>query len=200
MKVCSMTYADLEYWVKNKAKPGDLAYYHANNFVYTYHYTKPDDSPKWCMWSDMEKLQEYLSDFGLIDKCLKEINKLKVEDTTVNKRCDNCKYWVKVAGVQPYCAQDKHFGMYVPGFVSCSEHEPKEERSTPFDNLKFYLKDASTGELDIKYICEDCGKIEDKPFHWWLRLPMFTNGKASVKRPGYYFRCEDCDKKKDGKI
>ena len=97
MRVCSMTYTDLEYWVKNKAKPGDLAYYHANNFVYTYHYTKPDDNPKWCMWSDMEKLQEYLSDFGLIDKCLKEINKLKVEDATVNKRCENCKYFKSIS-------------------------------------------------------------------------------------------------------
>lgn len=116
----------------------------------------------------------------------------------MNKRCDNCKYWVKVAGVQPYCAQDKHFGMYVPGFVSCSEHEPKEKQRNPFDGMKFYLKDKDTGELSINYICEDCGKeMQEAPDKWQLVLPL---NNRSIKVPGYHFFCTDCYKKKETKI
>ena len=117
----------------------------------------------------------------------------------MSKSCENCKYWHCGANIS-FCKHNDQVGIIVPKFTSCAKHELKEERSTPFDNIKLYLKDASTGELDIKYVCEDCGKVEDKPFHWWLRLPMVTNGKTSVKRPGYYFRCEECDKKKDGNI
>ena len=189
--VYRMKYEELNDWVKNKAQPGDIAYYFDRRTEqnYLYSYKGPDDNPYWRLVFN-EVINKYL---------VEEIDKLKIDNITVSKRCENCKYWAKVAGVQPYCTHDKHVGMYVPGFTSCPEHEPKEERSTPFDNLKFYLKDTSTGELDIKYICEDCGKIEDKPFHWWAVLSVHRSGKAS-KRPGYHFRCEECDKKKDGKI
>ena len=200
MKVCSMTYADLEYWVKNKAKPGDLAYYHANNFVYTYHYTKPDDNPKWCMWSDMEKLQEYLSDFGLIDKCLKEIIKLKIEDATVYKRCENCKHWHWGGDTNiSFCTHDEQKCIIVPKFTCCAKYEPKEKKSTPFDGVKLYLIDDKSGELGIKYVCEDCGKLMDEPGHWWFTMPVGLYGKPS-RNPGFHFRCEECDKKKDGKV
>ena len=192
MKVCCMALDELREWVKNKPEKGDVAYCknHHDEREYMYVYTGPDPNPTWVMQED------------LVNKCLEEINKLKIEDTTVNKRCENCKHWHYggLGANLSFCKQDDQVGILVPKFTCCDKHEPKEERSTPFDNLKFYLKNASTGELDIKYICEDCGKIEDKPFHWLLRLPMVTNGKASVKRPGYYFRCEECDKKKDGKI
>ena len=190
MKIYRMSLEDLDIWVKDKAEVSDVAVgidYHTGR-EYWYVYKGPDPNPAW--WAVQEET---------INKYLEEVNKLKVEDTTVNKKCENCRYFDFVSGLS-YCKHKDQAGTWVPKFTCCDKHEPKEERSTPFDNMKFYLKDASTGELDIKYICEDCGKIEDKPFHWWLRLPMVTNGKASVKRPGYYFRCEECDKKKDGKI
>jgi hypothetical protein len=36
----------------------------------------------------------------------------------------------------------------------------------PFDNLKFFIKNQENGELEVKYICEDCGKVMEAPFHW----------------------------------
>lgn len=201
MKVYSIKYSALEYWVKNKAKPGDLAYYYANNgefdeFVYTYHYTKPDDNPRWRLWSNMEKLQEYLSGFELIDKCLKEINKLKIEEPKMNKRCENCKHW-KSAGGYNWCAHEDHAGAFVPKFTSCDKHELKEKQCTPFDGMKFYLKDKDTGELSINYICEDCGKeMHGAPDKWQLVLPL---NDRYTRVPGYHFFCTDCYKKKDNK-
>ena len=190
MNICCMRCEDLDTWVKTKAKPGDVAYWHdaTTGRRYYYFYDGPDPNPFWRMWQD-----------DLVEKYLEEINKLKIEDTTVNKRCENCKYF-KSAGTYTWCIHVEHAGAFVPKFTSCAEYKLNEERSTPFDNLKFYLKDASTGELDIKYICEDCGKVEDKPFHWWIRLPEVNNGTPSTKRPGYYFRCEECDKKKKGEV
>lgn len=66
---------------------------------------------------------------------------------------------------------------------------------SPFDNIKFFLKDSVTGEIELKYICEDCGKLMDMPFSWWLVL----SPRSSVKfgDPGYHFRCEECKKKKE---
>lgn len=187
MKVYSMKYSDLEYWVKNKAKPGDLATYYVNNgefgeSMYTYYYTKPDDNPRWCMWSDFEKLQKYLDNFG---------------ETKMEKKCENCKYFEGTSfetKIQDYwCTHIKYSGTRIARHTSCPEYAPKEMKTTPFDGIKFYLKDRATGELRIKYICEDCGKeMPDAPDRWWLVLPLHNkpNGK-----PGYHFRCEDCDKK-----
>ena len=148
--------------------------------------------------------QELFSMDAFVDACLKEVNKLKVEDATVNKRCENCKYFksisVKDVAAGSWCEHEEHKGMYVHKFVSCPEYTPKEKKSTPFDGVKFYIMDDKSGELGIKYVCEDCGKLMDEPGHWWLALPLRDiNGKQT--RPfGYHFRCEECDKKKDGKI
>lgn len=194
--VYSMSYNELEDWVKNKANPGDVAYWQNSTTGrrYYYLYDGPDPNPFWRMWSD-----------NIVEKYLEEeINKLKTEDATVNKRCENCKYFksISVKGVAAgsWCEHEEHKGMYVPKFVSCPEYPPKEKKSTPFDGVKLYLMDDKSGELGIKYVCEDCGKIMDEPGHWWLTLPLRDiNGKQT--RPfGYHFRCEECDKKKDGKI
>ena len=143
--------------------------------------------------------QELFSMDAFVDACLKEVNKLKVEDATVNKRCENCRYFDFVSGVS-YCKHKDQAGTWVPKFTCCSKYESKEKKSTPFDGVKFYLIDDKSGELGIKYVCEDCGKIMDEPGHWWLALPLRDiNGKQT--RPfGYHFRCKECDKKKDGKI
>jgi len=53
-----------------------------------------------------------------------------------------------------------------------------------FDNLKFYLKDYTTGELDIRFLCEDCRKEMDRPRYTYEIL----RGKGT----GYHFVCEDC--------
>jgi hypothetical protein len=185
---CSIALDKLEQWYR-LAKPGDVAYHFSDfsTFIYLCVYDSSDMAPVWRMFTDIEEAQKYL------DKHF-----IKKEDTKMNKRCENCKYYNKVPGMQAYCTHDKHMGMYVPGFVSCSEHEFKEELTGPFGNLKFYLKDSNTGEIELKYICEDCGKAMSEPFHWWkVETPKPTK---AFGKPGYHWRCEECDKKKDGKI
>ena len=119
----------------------------------------------------------------------------------MNKSCENCKYFestsVRGMTLGSWCAHEDHKGMYVPKFTSCPEYELKDTKTTPFDGVKFYLIDSKTGEIGIKYICEDCGKIMDKPDHWWLKVPY---GNAVPKDMGYHFRCEECYKKKEGEV
>lgn len=214
-----MKYDDLECWVKNKAKPGDIATHYSNNgefgeFMYTYYYTKPDDNPRWRMWSDMKKLQQWLDALSCaetaiknltsidvdidVDKYIKEINKLKVEETKMNNRCENCKYFKNVSGSFSWCSHKEHAGVLVPVFTSCADHEPKQKSEAPFDNLKFFIKDKNTGELEIKYLCEDCGKVMEAPFHWQFRVPFGPN-KDPDKRPGYLYWCEYCWEKENKK-
>ena len=193
--VYSMMLEDLDMWVKSKPQIGDIAHL-VNTYLdksYLYFYKGPDDNPGLHI-IDMEFAQDYY---------VKEINKLKVEDATVNKRCENCKYFksisVKDVAAGSWCDHEDHKGMYVPKFVSCPEYEPKEKKSTPFDGIKFYLIDDKSGELGIKYVCEDCGKIMDEPGHWRFIIPTGLYGKPN-KNPGFQFRCEECDKKKEGKV
>lgn len=117
-------------------------------------------------------------------------------DATVNKRCENCKYF-KNTDTYTWCSHKEHAGMYVPKFVSCPEYEHKDTKPAPFDGVKFYLIDDKSGELGIKYVCEDCGKLMDKPDHWWLKVPY---GNAVPEDLGLHYRCAECDKKKEGNI
>lgn len=183
--VYAMKMEELAKWVKHKAKFGDLAYCynHYDERHYFYNYKGPDDNPFWVMFQD-----------DTIDKYL-EINKLKVEEPKMEKRCDNCKYF-KNGRSYNYCSHIEHNGFIVPAYTSCVDHEEKEKLAGPFDNLKFFIKDTSTGELDLKYICEDCGKIMEKPFHWQFRVPL--NNQPN-KRPGYWYWCEECWEKKQKK-
>ena len=192
MKMYRMNPEDLDIWVKDKAEVGDVAWCkdRHTDHEYWYVYKGPDPNPAW--WTVQEET---------INKYLEEINKLKIEDTTVNRRCENCKHWHCGGDTNiSFCTHDEQKCIIVPKFTCCAKYEPKEKKSTPFDGVKFYLIDDKSGELGIKYVCEDCGKIMDEPGHWWLALPLRDiNGKQT--RPfGYHFRCEECDKKKDGKI
>ena len=120
----------------------------------------------------------------------------------MNKRCENCKHWHYGGDKNiSFCKHDDQKLTVVPEFTCCDKHEPKEKKSTPFDGMKFYLKDKNTGELAINYICEDCGKeMLDAPYHWWLVVPATVNAiKHPTKRHGYHFRCEDCENKLGGK-
>lgn len=109
------------------------------------------------------------------------------------KRCDTCKHYKKYYSCPSFCHHDKHKGMIVADFTSCPDYEEKEELTTPFDGVKFYLVNERTGEIGIKYICEDCSKEMDKPYHWWMRVPY---GNAIPEDLGFHFRCEECEKKK----
>ena len=194
MSVYSMLCEDLETWVKTKAKPGDVAYWYDRRHeqAYFYFYKGPDLNPCWQMWFKDE----------IIDTYLEEINKLKIEEPKMNKRCDNCKYFGSYTykdGIGgSWCNHEKHKGMLVSNFTSCPEHEHRETKSTPFGGMKFYLKDQTTGELGIKYVCEDCGKIMDEPGHWRFIIPTGLYGKPN-KNPGFQFRCEECEKRREGK-
>lgn len=54
-----------------------------------------------------------------------------------------------------------------------------------FDNLKFYFKDPTTGELTVKFLCDDCRKEMDKPHYLYQ---VVRGGKDF----GYHFLCHDC--------
>ncbi len=184
--ICHMMLNDLDRWVNDAAQPGDVAYL-IDKFLdkrYLYFYKGPDDDP----YSKI--IDEQFFDYY--------INKLKVEETKMEKRCDNCKHFKNVPGSFSWCSHKEHAGALVPTFTACAGHETKEERTGPFDNLRFFIKDANTGELELKYACEDCGKVMDEPFHWWkVETPRPTK---AFGKPGYHWRCEECDKKKEGKI
>ena len=186
-----MNMGELDNWVKHKAKAGDIAFSkdpHTEH-EYMYVYKGPDLKPFWVM------IQE-----DRIDKYLEEMNNLKIEEPKMEKRCDNCKYFngVTMSKIIDYwCSHEKYSGTRVAAHTSCAEYEQKEELTTPFDGVRLYLINACTGEIGIRYICEDCGKEMKKPYHWWLTLPINNKPKH---RPGYHFRCEECDKKKEGKI
>ena len=83
--VYALMYEELSEWVKNKAKPGDVAYYFDRRTErnYLYSYKGPDDNPYWRLLFN-ETITKYL---------VEEINKLKIEDATMNKSCENCKYY-----------------------------------------------------------------------------------------------------------
>lgn len=184
---------ELKDWVKNQANPGDAAYYYDNMLEqsYIYNYKGPDENPYWHL-----VLKDTLYNY-LVDKYLEEVNKLKIEEPKMSKKCENCKHLAFVSGLS-YCKHEDQAGTWVPKFTCCDKHAPKDEKPAPFDNLKFFIKNTATGEVGVKYICEDCGKVMEKPAYWCIRLPMGSSKQNS--RPGYYYYCEECDKKKDGKI
>ena len=192
MSICRMVLNELPNWLASKPQCGDVAYL-IDDFLdkrYLYVYRGPDDDP----------YSHLLSEEFTVDYYMKEINKLKVEEPKMNKRCDNCKYFNSIEMskvIDNWCSHEKHSGVRVAAHTSCPEHEPKEELTTPLDGVKFYLVNACTGEIGIRYICEDCGKEMKKPFHWWMTVPY---GNAVPKNPGLHYRCEECDKKKEGKI
>ena len=66
---------------------------------------------------------------------------------------------------------------------------------TPFGNLKFFIKNQESGELEVKYVCEDCGKTMETPFHWQIRLSL----KSNIKRSVYYYWCKKCWEKESEK-
>jgi hypothetical protein len=185
MKHTSIALDKLELWFKI-AKPGDIAFHFEIDpeRYWIYVYREEDTAPCWHLFNDVVSAQKYLAGST---------------ETNMEKRCENCKHFKNVPGSFSWCSHKKHAGTLVPAFTACADHEPKEERPGPFDNLKFFVKDTNIGELDLKYVCEDCGKVMDRPYYWQVRLPITVNGK-STSRPGYYFYCEECSKKKEGTL
>ena len=182
---------DLADWVKTKAKPGDVAFWqdHIHDQCYYYFYTEPDSEPYWKLWFKDD----------IIDKYLEENNKLEIEEPKMEKKCENCRYFnqstFKTEIQDSWCSHEKYSGIRVAAHTSCPEFEEEEKKSTPFDGIKFYLKDTTTGELTVKYVCEDCDKEMTVPYYWWMKVPF---GNAIPEDLGFHFRCEECDKKKKG--
>lgn len=58
------------------------------------------------------------------------------------------------------------------------------------NNIKLYLKNIFTGELKVKYICDDCGKLMNEPKNYYIKC---KNGIADPFTT--IFRCDDCYKK-----
>lgn len=178
--VYSMKLGEVDFWIKTKAKPGDYAYSTdpITGKHYIYFYIGPDENPYWREMPPAAELEKLLE---------------KEEEPGMKKSCENCKHRNNFV-----CCHPEHTGTIVPTFTVCPEHEAKEECQGPLDNLKFFLKNKDTGELGVKYICEDCGKVMETPFKWQFIMPIIHNGKKT-SRPGYYFYCEECCNKKAGK-
>jgi hypothetical protein len=189
MSICRMVLDELPNWLASKPQCGDVAYLIDNilDKRYLYVYRGPDDDP----------YSHLISDQFAADWFMKEVDKLKVKETEMDKRCDNCKYY-KHAGDFNFCSHKEHNGVIVPKYTSCPEHEFTQKIEAPFDNLKFFVKDQNTGELEVKYICEDCGRVMETPFHWQFRV-LFGANKDPEKRPGYYYWCEACWEKEKKK-
>ena len=190
MAICRMMYDKLNNWLNNKPQHGDVAYLiePITDKRYIYVYRGPDDDP----------YSHLISDQFAADWFMKEVDKLKVKETEMDKRCDNCKYFKIMPGSFSWCSHKDHAGMIVQMFTACARHEHKQKIEAPFDNLKFFVKDQNTGELEVKYICEDCGMVMKAPFHWQFRVPFGAN-KDPEKRPGYYYWCEACWEKEKKK-
>ena len=186
MKNTSIALDKLDEWFK-LAKPGDMAFHFDvhESLYYIYFYTEAATKPYWNKFLDVETAQEYI-----------DAHFNKKEGPKMNKKCENCKYF-KSGGAYTWCAHEDQAGTLIPKFTCCDKHEYKENKHTPFDGMKFYLKDKDTGELSINYICEDCGKeMHEAPDRWQLVLPL---NDRYTRVPGYHFYCAECYKKKDTK-
>jgi hypothetical protein len=180
MKHTSIALDKLELWFKI-AKPGDIAFHFDIDpeRYWIYIYREEDTAPCWHVFNDVASAQKYL------DSSL---------EPNMEKRCENCKHFKNIPGSFSWCSHKEHAGTLVPIFTACADHEPKQ-LTGPFDNLKFFIKDQKTGELTVKYICDDCSKVMDEPFRWWYALPIKLD-TGNSRSPGYHFRCEECDNKK----
>jgi hypothetical protein len=184
MKHTSIALDKLEPWFKI-AKPGDIAFHFDIDpeRYWIYIYREEDTAPCWHVFNDVASAQKYL------DSSM---------EPNMEKKCENCKHFKNMPGSFSWCSHKDHAGVLVPVFTSCVDHEPKQQIEAPFDNLKFFIKDSNTGELELKYVCEDCCKVMAKPFHWQFRVPLVEKDKPN-KRPGYYYWCEDCWEKENKK-
>lgn len=211
--VCNLLYDKLDYWVKYRAELGDVAYCYGRSTyqdnttkkLFVYVYNGPDDNPHWTQLDNMI-LAQYLESVEKGEQAPIEKDTLKNFDVDTVKSCATCEHFRSTGNCSPYCYHVKHRGILVPEFTSCPEYEPKVETetagATPFKYIRLFLKDAKTGELEIKYKCCDCGKEMGMPYRWWLSLNTGLKDARHIPKSdtGFKFRCEACDKKKEGKI
>ena len=115
------------------------------------------------------------------------------------KRCGNCTSFKQYGNCPAFCTHEKHNGMLVQNFTCCPDYEPEKKLNTPFDGVKFFLVNEYTGEIGLKYICEDCGKEMKVPYNWQFRFPARYKGQPTLNSCGFRFYCEDCAKDKDSK-
>ena len=51
----------------------------------------------------------------------------------MDKKCENCKYYVVMSCCPNWCIHKDHFGAEVPNFTLCPEHEYKEAKIILFE-------------------------------------------------------------------
>lgn len=117
----------------------------------------------------------------------------------MTKRCGNCVSYTKRDSCTAFCQHENHKGMLVPDFTVCPDYAPVEKLTTPFDGIKFYLVNACTGEIGIRYICEDCGKEMKVPYSWQFKFPARHRNQSTLSTCGFLFRCEECTKEIDSR-
>lgn len=59
-----------------------------------------------------------------------------------------------------------------------------------FDNIKFYLTNRKTGEMTIKFICDNCKEEMDKPYNY--QIPVSVKNIPETWKTKYL--CEKCYK------
>jgi rRNA maturation protein Nop10 len=104
------------------------------------------------------------------------------------KRCDKCR-WYRPLKACAHCGHELHKSAIISDFTSCPEWE--EKPVGPFNNLKFYLKNATTGEMEVKYVCEDCGGEIKTPYRWWFAFPS-PGSKKPINNLGWHYLCKEC--------
>ena len=60
-----------------------------------------------------------------------------------------------------------------------------------FQYIRFYLKNPDTGELQVKYICKNCGKEMDEPKNYQVQC------KGNIADPfTTFYLCDDCNNRR----
>ena len=111
----------------------------------------------------------------------------------MSNTCKNCKYFK-----DNICQHQDHCGVIVASFTTCNDYD-EEIRRGPFGTIKFVISEKTPDEVILRYVCEDCGKTMEEPYHWQLRLPtpFFTqlDPETKIKKEkehGYHFWCKEC--------
>lgn len=61
-----------------------------------------------------------------------------------------------------------------------------------FNGIRLYLKDQETGLLEIRFVCEHCGKEMEQPEGYFI--PCSLSGSPKVHETEFY--CNECYKER----
>ena len=134
-----MVYNELNNWLNNKPQHGDVAYLiePITDKRYIYVYRGPDSEP----------YSHLISDQFAADWFMKEVDKLKVEEPKMEKRCDNCKYFKNMPGSLSWCSHKDHAVLYRSQF----------KHDEDFENILRFLKLPETYDIIRLPVIESYG-------------------------------------------